>query len=113
MVPECKFRLKKHIASHELTADEAKELIETKKLGLITDFKNRFGQPFEAELKLAKPKKTWKMEFVFEGDDRREEELKSLTDQHIICQAKKLDSSDELIPIYEVQNAFLLSLIHI
>ena len=107
MVPECKFRLKKHIASHELTADEAKELIETKKLGLITDFKNRFGQPFEAELKLAKPKKTWKMEFVFEGDDRREEELKSLTDQHIICQAKKLDSSDELIPIYEVQNAYL------
>ena len=107
MVPECKFRLKKHIASHELTADEVKELIETKKLGLITDFKNRFGQPFEAELKLAKPKKTWKMEFVFEGDDRREEELKSLTDQHIICQAKKIDSSDELIPIYEVQNAYL------
>ena len=107
MDPECKFRLKKHIASHELTADEAKELIETKKLGLITDFKNRFGQPFEAELKLVKPKKTWKMEFVFEGDDRREEELKSLTDQHIICQAKKIDSSDELIPIYEVQNAYL------
>ena len=34
-------------------------------------------------------------------------ELKSLTDQHIICQAKKIDSSDELIPIYEVQNAYL------
>ena len=105
--PECIFRLKKHIASHELTEDEARELITNKKLGPIKDFKNRFGQPFEAELKFSKPKKVWKVEFVFEGDDRREEELKSLTDQHIICQAKRIDDSDELIPIYEVENAFL------
>ena len=107
MNPECKFRLKKHIASHELTEDEARELITNKKLGPITDFKNRFGQPFEAVLKIAKPKKVWKVEFEFEGDDRREEELKSLTDQHIICEAKRVDDSDELIPIYEVENAFL------
>ena len=107
MDPECIFRLKKHIASHELTEDEARELITNKKLGPIKDFKNRFGQPFEAELKFSKPKKVWKVEFVFEGDDRREEELKSLTDQHIICQAKRIDDSDELIPIYEVENAFL------
>jgi len=74
---------------------------------VIKDFKNRFGQPFEAELKFSKPKKVWKVEFVFEGDDRREEELKSITDKDIICQAKRTDKSDEMIPIYEVENAYL------
>lgn len=105
--PECNFRLKKHIASHELSEAEARDLIVNKKIGPITDFKNRFGQPFEAELTIAKEKKTWKVAFVFEGDDRREEELKNLTDNQIICQAKLKDDSDELIPIYEVENAYL------
>lgn len=105
--PDCPFRLKKHIASHELTEDEARELMTSKKIGPITDFKNRFGQPFEAELTLAKEKKTWKVGFVFEGDDRREEELKSLRDEHIICHAKLSDDSEQLVPIYEVENAFL------
>ncbi|MFT5300533.1 MAG: DNA topoisomerase-3 [Mariniblastus sp.] len=107
MNPECKFRLKKHIASHELTEAQARELIINKKIGPFADFKNRFGQPFEAELTIAKEKKTWKVSFVFEGDDRREEELKSLTDEMIICEAKLKDNSDELIPIYETENAFL------
>jgi len=105
--PECSFRLKKYIASHELTEDEAKELIATKRVGPILDFKNRFGKPFEAELTLAKEKRTWKVNFVFEGDDRREEELKELTDEQIICQAKKSDDSDELINVYENARAFL------
>ncbi|MCL4143787.1 UNVERIFIED_CONTAM: hypothetical protein GTU68_050665 [Idotea baltica] len=105
--PECNFRLKKYIASHELTEDEARNLMTHKLIGPIVDFKNRFGQPFEAELTLAKEKKTWKVGFKFEGDDRREEELKNLKDEQIICQAKKTDDSDELIPIYETESAFL------
>lgn len=107
MNPDCAFRLKKHIASHELTQDEARELMTSRKIGPITDFKNRFGQPFEAELTIAKEKKTWKVAFVFEGDDRREEELKNLRDEQIICEAKLTDDSDQLIPIYEVENAYL------
>ena len=43
----------------------------------------------------------------FEGDDRREEELKNLTEEMIICQAKQSDDSDVMIPIYENENAFL------
>ena len=105
--PECNFRLKKHIASHELTEEEARNLIVDKKIGPITNFKNRFGQPFEAELTFAKEKKTWKVSFVFEGDDRREEELKNLKDEQIICQAKLNDESETLIPIYEVESAYL------
>ena len=72
-------------------------------IGPITDFKNRFGQPFEAELALAKEKKTWKLNFVFEGDDRRDEELKSLTDDQVICQAPILDGSEELVKVYEIR----------
>ena len=105
--PECKFRLKKHIASHELTEQEARDLMTNKLIGPIADFKSRFGQPFEAELTLAKEKKTWKVGFKFEGDDRREEELKNLTEEMIICQAKQSDDSDVMIPIYENENAFL------
>ena len=105
--PECKFRLKKHIASHELTEQEARDLMTNKLIGPIGDFKSRFGQPFEAELTLAKEKKTWKVGFKFEGDDRREEELKNLTEEMIICQAKQSDDSDVMIPVYENENAFL------
>ncbi|MEL7496246.1 MAG: DNA topoisomerase [Planctomycetota bacterium] len=105
--PECSFRIKKHIASHELTDVEARELLTHKIVGPITDFKSRFGKPFEAELTLAKEKKTWKVGFKFEGDDRRDEELKNLKPEQIICEAKRTDDGDELIPIYETADAYL------
>ena len=105
--PECKFRLKKHIASHELTEDEARTLIRDKKVGPIETFKNRFGQPFAAELVLEKPKKVWKVNFVFEGDEERENEVANLTDEQIICQCKKTDDTDELVNVYENARAFL------
>ena len=106
--PECKFRLNKHIASHELTAEEADALLTTKKIGPIVDFKNRFGQPFEAEIALVEDKKKgWTPTFVFEGDDRREEELKNLSDEMIICEAPILDDSETMIKIYENEKAFL------
>lgn len=105
--PDCSFRLKKHIAGHELTEAEAKQLLLNKRVGPIDKFKNRFGQPFEAELVIAKEKRTWKVGFQFEGDDRREEELKELTEELVICQARKSDDSDEMIKIYENSKAFL------
>ncbi len=106
--PECKFRLNKHIASHEITPEEANALLTTKKIGPIADFKNRFGQPFEAEIALVEDKKKgWTPTFVFEGDDRREEELKNLKDEMIICEAPILDGSETLIKVYENEKAFL------
>ena len=105
--PECTFKVKKHIASHELTEEQAIELIGNGKVGPIETFKNSFGQPFAAELKIEKKKKTWKVEFVFEGDDRREEELKSLTDELQICEAPLGDGSDTKVKVYETERAFL------
>ena len=105
--PDCSFRLKKHIASHEITEDEARALITDLKVGPIETFKNRFGQQFTAELVLEKPKKVWKVNFVFEGDSEREEELKSLTDEQVLCEAPILKDSDELIKVYEIERAYL------
>lgn len=105
--PECSFKLKKHIASHELTEEQARILMTDKKVGPIETFKNRFGQPFTADLTLEKKKKTWKIEFVFEGDDLREEELKSLNDDKIICEAPLGDGTDAKVKVYETERAFL------
>ncbi len=105
--PECSFRLKKHIASHELTEDEARVLMSNGRLGPIETFKNRFGQPFTAELTIAKKKRTWKVEFIFEGDDLREEELKSLNDDKLLCEAPTGDGTDATLKVYETERAFL------
>ncbi|MCH2182524.1 MAG: DNA topoisomerase III [Mariniblastus sp.] len=105
--PECKFRLKKHIASHELTEDEARTLMTEGRVGPIETFKNRFGQPFTAELTIAKKKRTWKVEFIFEGDDLREEELKSLNDDKLLCEAPVGDGTDGTLKVYETERAFL------
>ncbi|MCH2178845.1 MAG: DNA topoisomerase III [Mariniblastus sp.] len=105
--PECSFRLKKHIASHELTEDEAKTLMSEGRVGPIETFKNRFGQPFAAELTIGKKKRTWKVEFIFEGDDLREEELKSLNDDKLLCEAPKGDGTAETLKVYETERAFL------
>ena len=105
--PECIFKVKKHIASHELTEAQAKELLEKGKVGPIDTFKNRFGQPFTAELTIAKPKKVYKVSFIFEGDEEREKEVENLKPEQIICQCKLTDDSDELTAVYENEKAFL------
>jgi len=105
--PECIFKIKKHIASHELTEAQAKTLLNEGKVGPIETFKNRFGQPFTAELVLEKPKKVWKLNFVFEGDEEREKEVENLTDEQIICECPILDGSTEMVKVYENGRAFL------
>ncbi len=102
--PECGFKIKKHIASHELTEAEARSLMVDKRVGPIETFKNRFGQPFSADLVLEKKKKTWKIEFIFEGDTLREEELKNLNDEMIICESPV---GDKKIKVYETETAFV------
>jgi DNA topoisomerase-3 len=105
--PECTFRMKKYIASHELTPDQAAELIATRRIGPFDTFKSRFGNDFSAELTLAKEKKTWKLGFVFEGDDLREEELKNLSDEQVFCECKVADDSDKMVKVYQTEKAYL------
>ena len=105
--PECTFRFKKHIASHEITVQQAQDLLKLRRIGPIETFKSRFGNPFTAELTLAKEKKTWKLGFVFEGDDAYEEELKNLTDEQMICECPILDDSEKMIKVYATDTAYL------
>ncbi|MCA9178317.1 MAG: DNA topoisomerase III [Planctomycetales bacterium] len=105
--PDCDFRVKKHIASHELTGQEAKDLLAHHRIGPISNFKNRFGQPFAADLTLVKEKKKWKVNFVFEGDDERQSELDNLSDEQVICEAPILDGSDQRVKVYETDKAYL------
>jgi len=87
--PECKFKLNKHIASHLLTPEQASELLKTKRIGPFDDFKNRFGQPFEADLTLIKTARTWKVDFRSEADDLREAEAKNLTEDQLLCMVER------------------------
>lgn len=105
--PECTFRMKKHIASHEITEAQAAEILKTRRIGPMETFKNRFGQPFAAELTLTKEKKTWKLGFIFEGDDLREEELKNLSEEQVICECPIEDDSEKMVKVYETDKAFL------
>lgn len=103
----CIFRLKKHIASHELSEEEARTLITARRVGPIDSFKSRFGKPFTADITIDRKKRSWKVEFVFEGDDLLEEELKSLTDDQVICEAPLGDDTDEKVKVYETERSYL------
>ncbi len=104
--PECGFQTKKFIASHELTEDQARELFTKKFVGPFDTFLSRFGKPFSAALEL---KDDFKIGFVFEGDEEREEELKNLSDDQIICEApaENGDGSTHMVKVYETAKAYI------
>ncbi len=106
--PECSFRVRKFIAGRELSVEEFSKLVGDRRIGPFEDLKNRFGQPFAAELSLIKEKKTWKINFVFEGDDRREQELRDLSDDQMICQIPRSADSEETIKVYELEGAYIV-----
>jgi DNA topoisomerase-3 len=105
--PDCDFRINKFIAGHMLTSDEFLQLVGDRKIGPFDDLKNRFGQPFTAELSLTKEKKSWKLNFVFEGDDRRDQELRELSDDQIICEVPIAEASNETVKVYEIEGAYV------
>ncbi|MDC0219200.1 DNA topoisomerase III [Verrucomicrobia bacterium] len=103
---DCKFKLNKYIASHELIPAQAKELLENRRVGPFEDFKNRFGQPFVAEIQITKGARgAWKPEFVFEGDEEREAEAKNLSDDQLLCETTLADST--ATKVYETDRAYL------
>ncbi len=69
---ECRFRIRKVVASRELTGSEAKKLIETGSVGPIEGFLSRAGQEFTATLQLDEKHK---VAFAFDETDRADVEL--------------------------------------
>ena len=103
---ECKFKLNKYIASHEITPDQAKTLLEEGRIGPFESFKNRFGQAFTAELALEQGARGgWKPQFIFEGDEEREDEAKNLTDDQLLTEAELPDGT--AVKVYETDRAYI------
>ncbi|MED5456290.1 MAG: DNA topoisomerase III [Verrucomicrobiota bacterium] len=103
---DCKFKLNKYIASHEISPEQAKALLEKGRIGPFDTFKNRFGQPFTAELKMAQGARGgWKPEFIFEGDEEREQESKNLSDDQLLTEASLDDGTK--VKVYETDRAYI------
>ncbi|MFP6872551.1 MAG: DNA topoisomerase [Verrucomicrobiales bacterium] len=104
--PECKFKLNKHIASHELIAEQAVELLEKGRIGPFEDFKNRFGQAFSAEITLEQGKRgSWKPGFIFEGDEEREAESRNLSDEQLLTEIELPDNTTA--KVYQTESAYI------
>jgi DNA topoisomerase-3 len=97
--PECKFKVKKHIAGRLLTEEEAIQLFTTKLVGPLTGFRSKFNKPFDAALEMDAK---FKINFVFEGDDR--EAPPELTEEQLIGEAKTEDG--KTYPVYATDKAY-------
>ena len=103
---ECNFKLNKYIASHEITPDQAKALLEKGRIGPFETFKNRFGQSFTAELTMEQGARGgWKPQFIFEGDEEREEEARNLSDDQLLTEAELPDGT--VVKVYETDRAYI------
>ena len=99
--PDCKFQVKKHIASRLLTDEEARELITKKFVGPLTGFKSKFNKPFDAGLGLDDK---FKVKFVFDNDER--DAAPELTAEQVIGEVTLTDGRSA--SIYQTEKAFHL-----
>jgi DNA topoisomerase-3 len=99
--PDCKFKVKKHIAGRLLTEAEAKELFTKGFVGPLTGFKSKFNKPFDAALKMDEK---FKVNFFFENDDR--DNAPELTEEHLIGEVAMQDG--RTVQLYETDKAYHL-----
>lgn len=76
--PECGFRIAKYVATRELRMDEAKQLLETKFVGPLTGFKNRFNQEFDAALQIGEDNKVG---FIFPQSEAQAKNAEAIMDE--------------------------------
>ncbi|TAG11104.1 MAG: DNA topoisomerase III [Verrucomicrobia bacterium] len=99
--PDCKFKVKKHIAGRLLTDLEAIELFTKRFIGPLTGFKSKFNKPFDAGLEMDAK---FKLNFVFEGQD--DDKGPELTEEMIV--AKATTPSGDTHSIYATEKAFFI-----
>jgi DNA topoisomerase III len=99
--PSCKFSMKKHIASREITPTEARELLTKGIVGPLIGFKSRFNKPFDACLKLDDKAK---INFHFDNEDSSAQV--ELNDDMIVARVLRNDGKEAAI--YQTDKAFLV-----
>ncbi len=99
--PECKFKVKKHIAGRLLSEEEATALLTAKFVGPLTGFKSKFNKPFDAALELDAK---FKVNFVFENDDR--ETAAELTEEQLVGEVELADGRK--LKLYQSAKAYHL-----
>ena len=102
---DCKFALWKVVSQRELQPHEAIELLTTKVVGPLTGFRSRWGQLFDATLRLDKE---FKVEFITQSDEEVQAERDSLIDANFVCDYPH--SGDKNGKIYESPEAYVLDL---
>ena len=102
---DCEFTLWKNISQRELQPDEAKTLLTEKIVGPLVGFRSRWGQLFDATLRLDKD---LKVEFVTQTDEEHQAELDSLVAENFVCEYPP--SGDKNGKIYEGPDAYILDL---
>ena len=102
---DCNFKLWKNVSHRELQPAEAMDLLTSKVVGPLTGFRSRWGQPFDASLKL---NDELKIEFVTQTDEERQADLAALVPENYICDYPP--SGDKKGKIYEGPEAYILDL---
>ncbi len=97
--PDCKFSFKKHIASREISMDEARELLTKGIVGPLSGFKSRFNKPFEAALKLDD-----KFKIAFQFDNEDSDSRVELTEDMLVGTATLGDGTPA--KVYQTEKAF-------
>jgi DNA topoisomerase-3 len=108
--PECGWSMYKTLAGHQLTLDQAKQLLTTRFVGPISGFRNRFGKEFDAGLELNAENK---VAFVFpnqrgDGHSSPAEDLEVLKDPaNILCPCPVCEAKGRSASIYVTDTHFV------
>jgi DNA topoisomerase-3 len=101
----CDFKIAKMVASRLLNDDEAKQLLETKELGPLEGFRNKFGQEFAAILVLDKD---LKVGFQFQKTEVQERAVEALSNQeNALCPCPVCKKMGRHSMIYETEDAYV------
>ena len=99
--PDCKFKVKKHIAGRLLAPEEAAELFSKKFVGPLTGFKSKFNKLFDAGLELDAK---FKVNFVFDNGDK--EVQAELTEEQVVGTVTLTDGREA--KLYQSDKAYHL-----
>ncbi len=102
---DCEYKLWKKFSQREFQPSEVQELLTNRIVGPLTGFRSRFGQLYDAMIRLDKENE---LEIVTQTDEEREAEENALVPENFVCDYPP--SGDKNGKIYEAPEAYVLDL---